>query len=147
MAFQNVVAKASSLQFERSDEKWQDISNEKRIAVVIGVVGLNKGRILLIADEPTALKITEGMNGEPLKDNLEKHLYLGEFTNIFSGKAITMINNTYKNRDLRLTPPVIFSGNDLDVTSPSIRSTAFTFSGQGKVHIDIGFEGMLEAWT
>ena len=110
--------------------------------MVIGVVGLNKGRILLMADEGTARKITEGMNGEPLEQDLDLYLYLGEFANMFSGKAITMINNTYKNRDLRLTPPVIFSGNDLDVVTPSIRSTAITFHGQGKVRIDIGFEGM-----
>lgn len=116
-------------------------AGERKIAVVVGVVGRNRGRILLEVREKTALAITEGMNEGPLDEEMELYWFLAEFANMFSGKAITSINNQFKGSDLRLTPPAIFAGEDLELTTPNVQSQSTVYVGDGLARVNIGFEG------
>lgn len=112
------------------------------ISVIIGTVGNNKGRILFQLNKNTASAISDNMNGEPLDDEEEKNIYLGEFVNTFCGSAITKINNSYVESKLRLTPPAIFAGSMMQIVTPNVQSKNIQFkTSVGQMIINIGFEG------
>jgi chemotaxis protein CheX len=138
-AFQKVVYEVAELKFTRDDNLPK--SDGKKYLVVVGLVGLNNGRILFEMNEGLAQKIIEGMNGEPLENDADIYPCLAEFTNMVSGNGIISINNNYIGNDLRLTPPVIFMGNDLEVTSLKVDSVLRSYHTEnGAVQIEVGFE-------
>jgi chemotaxis protein CheX len=115
--------------------------DQKVFAVIIGIVGAYKGRMLIRMCAGLVTKITEEMNCGPLPNLTETTLYIGEFSNILSGKAISDINTVYKDFDLRLTPPAIFSGTNMRIITPALQSTLLYYNSDfGKVSMDVGFE-------
>lgn len=139
-AFQKVASEMTGMTFTPAKEA--PVSDERKFSLIIGVVGQDKGRILLELNEKLALKIFEEMNGAPPEDDLELYLYLAEYANIISGNGITNINNMFKGSELRLTPPAVFAGNQLEITSPKVNSTGGAYlSEYGAVRLEIGIEG------
>jgi CheY-specific phosphatase CheX len=125
-----------------SGEEWKEAEG-KKLSSIVGVVGLNKGRVHVEMNEVLAQKLYEGANGEPAGDEMDLCFYLAEFTNMITGSGITMLNNTYKGSSLRLTPPAIFAGENLDITTPKVQSAVRTYKTKyGPVLIEIGFEGV-----
>lgn len=120
--------------------------NEKtdaKVAIIIGITGKSKGRILLQCDFKTASDFAVAMNcGDLFDDQKEMYLYMAEFANMFCGRATTYINNEFKEREAWLTPPAIFSAKDLQIDTPSVQSEKIYYTGQqGDFLVDIGFEG------
>ncbi|NLD91681.1 MAG: hypothetical protein GX639_03325 [Fibrobacter sp.] len=117
------------------------IEDQRVFAVIIGIVGAHKGRTLIRISDGLVTKITEEMNCGPLSNLTETTLYIGEYSNILCGKAISDINNRYVNVDLRLTPPAIFSGTNMRITTPALQSSLLCYNSDfGMVSMDIGFE-------
>lgn len=117
-------------------------ADDNKVVVIIGITGKNKGRILLESDLKTAKNITEIMNFGPMENKIDLYLYIAEYANIFSGRATTYINDHFKESEVRLTPPAVFSGKSLDITTPNVQSECVFYMGEfGGVKIDIGFEG------
>ena len=139
-AFKNVVLEVSGLKFKETGREV--ISDQKKFSVIIGIVGKNKGRILFEGDNTTIKMITENMNEGPFGNMMDMYFCLAEFTNMFCGNAVTVLNNQYRGSDLRLTPPAIFAGTDMEISTPSIKSSSsFYTCDHGLVILDIGFEG------
>ena len=136
---------------ELLDIKLNDLSGKedrisihgKKLDVIIGMTGDYKGRLLLESTEESARTITEIMNFGTLERESDLYLYMGEFANILSGRAITFINNSNQKKIIRLTPPAIFSGVDLEITTPNIEFINLCF-GKDDLHIrlNIGFGGV-----
>ena len=141
-AFCAISAESMSADFQRC--YLPQPSHERRFAVIIGFVGAFKGRVMVSADAPTTASVTESMNfGEVVESLEEQCLYLAEFANMFAGKVVTLLNNTFRGSDLRLTPPAMFSAVNLDVHTPTMRASAYHFSGSsGCITVDIGIEGV-----
>jgi len=147
--FLSLTKKAfKDITFELVNSKFTQSYAEKiskksrRIVIIIGIAGYSKGRIHLECDMETANKFAVAMNfGDELADEKELYMYMAEFANMVCGRAATYINDEFKEREAWLTPPAIFSGEELEIISPKINSTAVCFSGeQGNFHLDIGFE-------
>jgi CheY-specific phosphatase CheX len=140
-AFKSVTAEVSGLNFKEIGKEV--ISEQKKFSVIIGIVGKNKGRILFEGDNTAIKMITENMNEGPFSNIMDMYFCLAEFTNMFCGNAITSINNQNRGRDLRLTPPAIFAGTDMEISTPSIKSTTLFYKcDNGLAILDIGFEGV-----
>ena len=94
------------------------ISSGENFVSVLGLIGPVKGRIIMELAMNQAHRVAEDMNGENLKP-YSKIIFesLAELTNIFSGRAITVINNQPERLGLRLTPPNILVGEDLQIFS------------------------------
>jgi CheY-specific phosphatase CheX len=130
-------------EFEFRESGKEKISDEKKYSVVVGIVGKNKGRILFEAGGSLVKKLTEAMNESPINNAMDVYICLAEFANMFCGNAVTLINNKYRGSDVRLTPPAVFYGVDLQVVTPNIHSTtSYYLSDHGLATIDIGFEGV-----
>ncbi len=139
-AFQKVASEMTGMTFAPSNEVL--LMDEKKFSLIVGLVGQNKGRVLLEFNEKLALKIFEEMNGSPPDNDLELYLYLAEFANMVSGNGITSINNMFQGNELRLTPPAVFAGKQLEITSPKVSSTGGSYlSEYGAVRLEIGIEG------
>jgi CheY-specific phosphatase CheX len=140
-ALKKAFAQVSDINLENC-EKSQE-GSEKKLSAVVGVVGLYKGRIHVAMAEQLALKLYECANGEPVSDEMDICFYLAEFTNMITGSGITVLNNTYKGSDLRLTPPAIFADQNLDIATPQVQSAIRSYkTNYGPVRIEIGFEGV-----
>ena len=140
-AFQKVVSQLTGISFTPVIES-PSITDEKKFSLIVGWVGHNKGRVLLELNEKLALKIFEAMNGAPPDDDLELYLHLAEFANMVSGNGITGINDFYKSSELRLTPPAIFAGRKLEISSPKVSSVGCSYCSEyGGIRMQIGIEG------
>lgn len=125
--------------------EWQAVDTlKRRFFVVVGIVGTCKGRMVLDSDHDAVLRITQSMNfDEPVLDLAEQCLYMAELTNMLGGKLITLLNNAKPGTELRLTPPAIFSGLDLMVTSPQMKGRRLRFAmGDTVFNLEISVEGM-----
>lgn len=139
-AFQKVASEVAELKFNRNDELPD--GDGKKYLIVVGLMGLNNGRIFFQMNEDLVRNITEGMNGEPLENDSDVYLILAEFTNMVSGNGIISINNSYIGNDLRLTPSVIFIGDNLEITALKTDSVIRSYYCEnGAVKIEVGFEG------
>lgn len=119
-------------------------ASDRRFVILVGMVGHYRGRIILEMNSSTSDAILQRMNfGDPVITFQEQSLFLGELGNMVGGKFITAINNSFVGLELRLTPPIVFSGEDLSVVTPEIESTVKHYSADcGVVRIDIGIEGV-----
>lgn len=113
------------------------------MAVIVGITGSRPGRIILDLSMETARKLSELINGEEYDINDEFILYtMSELANIVSGRAITQVNNMDRGLGLRLTPPGVFLGDRLYITSPKIGAELFSASTpEGSIQVSVGFEG------
>ena len=140
-AFQKMATQIPGLDISLNAEE-QAISG-KTLSAIVGVVGLNKGRVHVEMNQDLVHKIYEAANGEPAGDEMDLCFYLAEFTNMVTGGGITALNNMYKGSNLRLTPPAIFAGDNLDITTPQVMAASKLFHTQyGAIRIEIGFEGV-----
>ncbi|HEY5585766.1 MAG TPA: chemotaxis protein CheX [Ruminiclostridium sp.] len=140
-AFRNVADMVAQFEFKECSK--ERIEEKKKYSVVVGIVGKNKGRILFEAGGSLVKKLTEAMNDGPISNVMDVYICLLEFSNMFCGNAATLINNKYRGSDMRLTPPAVFSGVELQVITPNIHSiTTYYKSEHGIVTVDIGFEGV-----
>ena len=119
-------------------------TSDRRFVIILGLAGQYKGRIILETSSSTSDTLLQRMNfGEPVSTLQEQNLFLGELGNMVGGKFITAINNSFRGLELRLTPPIVFSGKNLSVITPEIESIVRHFSTDcGIVRIDIGIEGV-----
>jgi chemotaxis protein CheX len=119
-------------------------TSDRRFVIIVGMTGQYNGRIILEMNSSTSDTLLQRMNfGDPVTTFQEQSLYLGELGNMVGGKFITAINNSFKGLELRLTPPVVFSGEGLSVVTPEIVSIVKNYSTDfGFVRVDIGIEGV-----
>lgn len=139
-AFEEVSAELVNSEYKPTQSL--ELKDDAKVAVIIGIAGKTKGRILLESDFETASNFAIAMNdGDFFESPQEMYFYIAEFANMYCGRATTYINNEYKDREFWLTPPAIFSANGLEITSPSISSESAFYSGeQGCFLVDIGIE-------
>ena len=91
------------------------------VAVLIGLTGSVRGRVLIDMNLDTALGIASSMNGETIKqfDDLAKAT-ITELANMIGGRAITELHS--EGFSFEVSPPTIFTGNDMEVSSPNLEA-------------------------
>ncbi|MFP4662127.1 MAG: chemotaxis protein CheX [Halanaerobiales bacterium] len=143
-AMEEISAELLEAKFvEFKSDKEELFAEQKKIDVIVGMTGDYKGRLLLETSFLTAQIITQTMNYGPLEEEGELYMYMGEFVNMLAGRAITYINNLNQDRIVRLTPPAIFAGEDLEITTPNIEYKNMYFKrNKIQVKLNIGFEGV-----
>lgn len=142
-AFTHIAHKMTGIVFQESSQGKMLGNDGETVAVILGICGPNKGRIMFAAGRDIAQIIGDKVNGEECTNILELYLSLGEFANTFGGSAISDINDEYRGINLRLTPPAVFGGEEMVITTPNIHSTSIYLNSEsGPVLLDIGFEGV-----
>lgn len=84
----------------------------KGVAVIIGVVGNVRGRIVFDLSKETALKLASHLNNENFTEfNSLAQSTIAEIANMITGRAVTKLEKERLN--FSFTPPAIITGNDL----------------------------------
>lgn len=142
-----VINQMTGMQVERGEiEKIYDSVISCGVITILGITGLRKGRILLNISSETAKAIALKINDEEEKYEYidDTVLYsLTELTSIICGKMITMINNKFKEYNLRLTPPGVFCGEGIEITSSGFQALSIRMkTNAGDIDVIISFEGV-----
>jgi len=111
------------------------------ITIIVGIIGKFSGRLLLDMTRDTALQLSTAMLRKEPTNNDEMLAALGEFTNIVSGNACSILNRNNKALGLRLSPPSILYGDSLLVSAPNFETTtAIADTNYGELLINVGFQ-------
>lgn len=122
---------------DNSDESYGSMG----VAVIIGIIGSFKGRIILDMTYDTARSINKKINQDDC-DEENVLFYVSELANMIAGWGITRLNNEIKGLRLRLAPPSIFSGENVKITNPKMNAKIMAFDSVcGKINLNVAFEG------
>lgn len=137
-SFEDMFGEKIILESETSAPGW---ISSKGAAVVVGISGEKKGRVLIDMCLDTALEISKKLVSD--LNNEDFALFtIAEFCNIVSGGATTLINDKFRGRGLRLAPPSIFAGTNFKLFSPKLNSVLLSYDTRfGKIDFHIGFGG------
>lgn len=118
-----------------------DTFSSQGLAIIIGITGVRRGRIILDISRKNAAKLSALINEENIVPTEMIIDTMAEFTNIVSGNAITTVNNQHKGLGLMLTPPSVFYGDKLQLVSPKIKASVIHAKAPvGDLVISVGFE-------
>lgn len=113
------------------------------VAAIIGIVGDPKGRVALYMDTDTMFALSRSMLGLSPEDELneeEAKATVEEAGNIIAGCGVSKINDVFKDREMRVTPPGIISGENIKITNPELVSFDVVAKTKlGDVHMNVGF--------
>ncbi len=113
----------------------------KGMTVIIGTIGRFSGRMLLDLSMDTAGNLATAMLKRAPKNNDEMMGVLGEFTNIVSGKACSILNRSNKALGLRVAPPSLLHGDSVRISAPGFQTTtAIAETVYGELLLNVGFE-------
>jgi len=137
-SFEDMFGERIILENETCAPGW---ISSKGAAVVVGISGEKKGRVLIDMCLDTALDLAKKLISD-LNDEDFALFTIAEFCNIVSGGAATLINDKFRGRGLRLAPPSIFAGTNFKLFSPKLNSVLLSYDTRfGKIDFHIGFEG------
>jgi chemotaxis protein CheX len=109
------------------------------VVIIIGIAGEFKGQVFFSMDESTACKIASammfGMEVNALEEMAKSAI--AELGNMIMGNVSTEFYNTGVIIDI--TPPTVVVGNDMAVSTKSIKTICvpLILAGMGKVEIDV----------
>ncbi|HWP97550.1 MAG TPA: chemotaxis protein CheX [Syntrophomonadaceae bacterium] len=126
------------------NEKEADIFTSRGFAVMVGFTGGWKGRLILDMPGETAMKMASSMTGEVYSGAGEEEVLLSgaELGNIIGGNAITEVNNSQPGLKIRLTPPSVFSGDEMTFFNARLSSWSVLLNTDaGPVKLNVAIEG------
>jgi len=113
------------------------------VAAVIGIVGEPKGRVALYMDSDTMYSLSRAMLGMDPQDDLsadEAEAAIEEAGNIIAGRAVSRVNDVFKDKEMRITPPGTVIGTDIILSNPELISfNVIAKTSYGDVHMSVGF--------
>jgi CheY-like chemotaxis protein/CheY-specific phosphatase CheX len=117
------------------------------LTIIIGISGKFSGRMLIDISKDSANKLATALLRREPKNNDEMIAALGEFTNIISGNACSVLNKKNKAFGLRVAPPSILYGDSVHVSAPTFHTiTAIAESNFGELQLNAGFKRSEEKW-
>ncbi|MBZ9634973.1 response regulator [Clostridium sp. FP1] len=117
------------------------------ISIVVGVIGKYCGSMILDLSYETAEAMTKCALKREMKNTEESLAMMGEFANIISGNACSLLNRKNSVFGFRVAPPTIFHGTSLNVSrtildaKSIIAQTIF-----GEISLNVGFKRGANEW-
>lgn len=122
-------------------QKKEKMRVDLDITSVISMIGQIRGNIAISLSENTAKGIVSTMMmGMPV-DKIDEIAIsaIGEFTNMITGNASTILSSS--NLSVDTTPPSVISGTDIFFIISSVETLAIDIETQhGKIELNIGLE-------
>ena len=122
---------------EHYDKKFLDIDG---IAVIIGLTGHPSGRAITYLNKETMKNFsakmlgTEDLTEEEVQDAVE------EAANIIIGRGVSNVNDAFKDKELRITPPGTICGTGIRIASPKLTTFRITAKTNfGDICVNVGF--------
>lgn len=117
------------------------------MTVIIGIIGKFSGRLLLDLSMKTANNLSAALLRREPKDNNEIIAALGEFANIVTGNACSILNRKNKAFGFRIAPPSILHGDVVHISVPDFDTMSIRAdSAYGEILLNVGFKRGDENW-
>lgn len=111
------------------------------MTIIMGIIGKFSGRMLFDLSIETANNIAAAVLRREPRNKDETLAVLGEFANIVSGNACSILNRKNKAFGLRVAPPTILHGESVLISAPNFdTSTAVADTVFGEVLLNVGFQ-------
>ena len=136
----SLVGVHSEIGIDIDERNFLDVSG---IAVIIGLTGYPTGRAILSMDADTMRKFSMiMMDKESLEDVTEDEASesVEESANIIVGRGVSNINDVFKDKEMRITPPGTICGTNIRIASPKL--TTFRIAAKtriGDIIMNVGF--------
>ncbi|MBQ1416205.1 MAG: response regulator [Selenomonas sp.] len=130
----------SEVELEEDNRAFLEVSG---IAVIVGLTGLPNGRAIVYMDSDTMHKFSMIMlDKESVEDITEDEASesVEEAVNIIVGRGVSNINDVFKDKEMRITPPGTIVGSKIRIASPKL--TTFRISAKtrvGEINMSVGF--------
>lgn len=117
------------------------------MTIIIGIIGNFSGRMLLDFSKDVAKKMASAILRKESVTKDEAVAVLGEFANIVSGNACSILNQKNKAFGFRVAPPTILHGDSVLISPPSFPTkTVIADTVFGKLLLNVGFQRGEEKW-
>ncbi len=132
--------------FEKEYESLSEFESQG-MSIIIGIIGKFSGRMLLDLPAETAQSLVAAVLKREPKSKDEITAVLGEFANIISGNACSLLNRQKKELGLRVAPPAMLKGENVLISAPNFTTTnVMAQTDFGKIMLNVGFQRGEEKW-
>lgn len=131
-------------------EEYPCIEEQKSsgMTVIIGIIGKFSGRLLIDLSMETANHLAAALLKKEPGDNGEVIAVLGEFANIVTGNACSILNRKNKAFGFRIAPPSILHGDVVHISVPDFDTMSVSADTvYGELLLNAGFKRGEDSWT
>lgn len=133
----SMIGKQFEVNLELYDKKYLSVDG---IAVIIGLTGTPTGRAIMYMTRETMKNFSLKMLGVDDLTEDEANDAVEEAANIIIGRGVSNINDVFKDKELRITPPGTICGTGIRVASPKLTTFKITASTNfGDICMNVGF--------
>ena len=115
----------------------------KGIAVIIGLTGSPMGRAVIHMDTDTMRRFALRMLAMDEHDDIEEDEIndsVEESANIIVGRGVSKVNDIFRDKEMRLTPPGTISGANIRIANPKLTSFEIVAKTEiGNICLNLGF--------
>jgi chemotaxis protein CheY len=115
----------------------------KGIAVIIGLTGSPMGRAVIHMDTDTMRRFALRMLAMDEHDDIEEDEIndsVEESANIIVGRGVSKVNDIFRDKEMRLTPPGTISGANIRIANPKLTSFEVVAKTEiGNICLNLGF--------
>jgi len=130
----------AEVSLEVDERRYLDVNG---MAVIVGLTGYPTGRAIMYVDFDTMKKYAKLMLGMKESDEItddEAMESVEEAVNIIIGRGASNINDVFKDKELRITPPGTISGSNIRIASPKLTTFKITAATKiGDINLSVGF--------
>jgi DNA-binding NarL/FixJ family response regulator len=130
----------SEVELEEEERSFLEVSG---IAVIVGLTGMPNGRAIVYMHSNTMKDFATVMLDAEESDEItedEASESVEEAVNIIVGRGVSNINDVFKDKEMRITPPGTIVGNKIRIASPKL--TTFRICAKtrlGNINMSVGF--------
>lgn len=136
----SLVGVHSEVAIDLDERHFLDVSG---IAVIIGLTGYPVGRAIVSMDADTMRKFSMiMMDRESIEEVTEEEASesVEEAANIIVGRGISNINDVFKDKEMRITPPGTICGTNIRIASPKLTTFRIVAKTRiGDIIMNVGF--------
>lgn len=136
----SLIGVHSEVEVELDERHFLDVSG---IAVIIGLTGYPVGRAIVSMEAETMRKFSMiMMDRENIEDVTEEEASesVEESANIIVGRGVSNINDVFKDKEMRITPPGTICGNNIRIASPKLTTFCIVAKTRiGDISMNVGF--------
>ena len=131
----------STIEIEQDEKSMLNVNG---VVVIIGLTGAPKGRVAFYMSHDPMMKFAKtllqlsGEDSDATEEEAEASIE--ESGNIIAGRGVSKVNDIFKEREMRLTPPGTISGTDIRLANPELVSFNIKASTKiGDICMSVGF--------
>ena len=133
----NLIGVQSTTKVEIYDKKYLSVDG---IAVIIGLTGYPTGRAIMYMSNETMKAFANTMLGTNDIADDEVNEAVEEAANIIVGGGASNVNDVFKDKEMRITPPGTICGSGIRIASPKLTTFRLAASTKvGDIFMNVGF--------